>query len=62
MQFLKPVLYDLEDSIQVDDYTFDYEKQASKALFKYRKAFVRNDNKRYMEFFDRIGTTCKKFS
>lgn len=43
----------IENNLREMDYTFDYEKQASKALFKYRKAFVRNDNDRYVEFINR---------
>ncbi|MDY6317382.1 MAG: DUF2828 family protein, partial [Oribacterium sp.] len=33
----------LENRLREKDYTFDYEKQPSKALFKYRAAFDRND-------------------
>jgi tetratricopeptide (TPR) repeat protein len=40
----------IENNLRESDYTFDYEKQPSKALFKYRKAFIRNDGKRYGEF------------
>ena len=32
------------------DYTFDYAKQCSRALFKYKKAFMRNDGERYTAF------------
>ena len=40
----------LENNLRTGDYSFDYEKQPSKALFKYRKAFARNDKERYGEF------------
>lgn len=40
----------IENNLREKDYTFDYEKQPSKALFKYRKAFARNDEERYHEF------------
>ena len=43
----------IENSLREKDYTFEYEKQPSKALFKYRKAFLRNDGKRYQQFLDR---------
>lgn len=43
----------IENNLREKDYTFDYEKQPSKALFKYRKAFIRNDNERYMEFISK---------
>ena len=33
----------LENNLREKDYTFSYEAQPSKALFKYRKAFIRND-------------------
>ena len=40
----------LENNLREKDYSFDYEKQPSKALFKYRKAFARNDGERYQAF------------
>ena len=44
----------LENNLREKDYTFDYEKQPSKAMFKYRKAFMRNDGERYGEFMERV--------
>ncbi len=44
----------LENNLRERDYTFDYEKQPSKAMFKYRKAFLRNDNERYTDFLGRV--------
>ena len=38
----------LENNLRERDYTFDYAKQPSKAMFKYRKAFLRNDRDRYL--------------
>ncbi|MBR4551163.1 MAG: DUF2828 family protein, partial [Oscillospiraceae bacterium] len=38
------------------DYTFDYSKQPFKAMFKYRKAFLRNDAERYGAFMQRVST------
>ena len=32
----------LENNLRERDYTFDYSKQPSKAMFKYRRAFMRN--------------------
>lgn len=43
----------IENSLRTKDYSFDYEKQASKALFKYRQAFYRNDRERYQAFLDK---------
>ena len=40
----------LEDQLRRRDYSFDYSKQPSKAMFKYRKAFYRNDGERYGAF------------
>jgi len=45
----------IENSLREKDYTFDYAKQPSKAMFKYRKAFLRNDNERYRAFMDRVA-------
>ncbi|WP_034450069.1 DUF2828 family protein [Butyrivibrio sp. AE2032] len=40
----------IENSLRERDYSFDYEKQPSRALFKYRRAFIRNDYDRYAAF------------
>ena len=44
----------IENNLRQKDYTFDYEKQPSKAMFKYRNAFIRNDKTRYTEFLERV--------
>ena len=44
----------LENNLREKDYTFDYGKQPSRALFKYRKAFLRNDRARYTAFTSRV--------
>lgn len=44
----------IENNLREKDYTFDYKKQPSKAMFKYRKAFIRNDEKRYNEFISKV--------
>ena len=44
----------IENNLREKDYTFDYEKQPSKAMFKYRKAFMRNDGERYSEFINKV--------
>ena len=46
----------LENNLRKRDYTFDYSKQPSKAMFKYRKAFLRNDAERYGAFMQRVST------
>ncbi|MDR0652217.1 MAG: DUF2828 family protein, partial [Synergistaceae bacterium] len=45
----------IENNLRERDYTFDYEKQPSKAMFKYRKAFLRNDGERYGAFMNRVS-------
>ena len=44
----------IENNLREEDYTFNYEEQPSKAMFKYRKAFMRNDEKRYKAFMKRV--------
>ena len=46
----------IENNLREGDYTFDYEKQPSKAMFKYRKAFLRNDGERYQSFMDKVSS------
>jgi len=46
----------IENNLRERDYSFDYEKQPSKAMFKYRKAFARNDAERYQAFMNRVRT------
>lgn len=46
----------IENNLRTKDYTFDYAKQPSKAMFKYRSAFIRNDEERYNEFLNRVST------
>lgn len=44
----------IENNLREKDYSFDYEKQPSKAMFKYRKAFARNDSERYNAFINAV--------
>lgn len=46
----------LENSLREKDYSFSYEAQPSKAMFKYRKAFIRNDEERYRAFIEKAKT------
>lgn len=46
----------IENALREKDYSFDYGKQPSRALFKYRKAFWRNDEKRYRSFLDAVSS------
>ncbi len=45
----------IENNLRERAYTFDYAKQPSKAMFKYRKAFQRNDWKRYSAFLQEVA-------
>ncbi|MBR5949223.1 MAG: DUF2828 family protein [Clostridia bacterium] len=47
---LRAYLRIIENALRERDYSFDYEKQPSRALFKYREAFRRNDLERYSAF------------
>ena len=44
----------IENNLRVKDYSFDYSKQLSRALFKYKKAFIKNDKERYEEFLNKV--------
>ncbi len=50
LSLLRAKIRIIENNLREKDYTFDYEKQASRALFKYRQAFIRNDGSRYQAF------------
>ena len=45
----------LENNLRERDYSFDYAQQPSKAMFKYRRAFLRNDAERYRDYMDRVN-------
>lgn len=53
---LRKYIQIIENNLRERDYTFDYEKQPSKAMFKYRQAFCRNDNVRYSEYMKKVQT------
>lgn len=44
----------LENRLRERDYTFNYEVQPSCAMFKYRCAFIRNDNERYTAYLNKV--------
>ena len=44
----------VENNLRTRNYTFDYEKLPSRAAFRYRAAFLRNDSERYNEFLSRV--------
>lgn len=46
----------IENYLREKDYSFDYEKQPSRAMFKYKDAFMRNDGERYREFLSKVSS------
>lgn len=52
----------LENRLRERDYTFDYSKQPSCAMFKYRKAFIRNDNERYTDYLNAVNSGKAKLN
>ena len=52
---LRAAIRILENNMREKDYTFDYETQPSRALFKYRKAFAKNDADRYNAFLSDVS-------
>lgn len=50
----------LENNLREKDYSFDYSKQPSKAMFKYRRAFLRNDGERYNTFLEAVSSGEKQ--
>lgn len=45
----------LENHLRERDYTFDYARQPSKAMYKYRRAFTRNDGERYSAYLNAVA-------
>lgn len=45
----------IENYLREVDYSFDYAKQPSKAMLKYRKAFHKHDVERYTSFMDKVS-------
>ena len=52
----------LEDSLRRKDYTFDYSKQPSQAMLRYKKAFMRNDEERYKSFLNKVVEQAEKLA
>ena len=52
----------LENRLRERDYTFDYEVQPSCAMFKYRRAFIRNDNERYTDYLNSVHSGNAKLN
>lgn len=52
----------IENNLREFDYSFEYDKQPSKAMMKYRKAFIRNDGERYQNFLSSVEKGEKKLN
>ncbi len=52
----------IENNLREKEYSFDYSKQPSKAMFKYRKAFIRNDQERYQSFLEQVKNGTAKIN
>ena len=52
----------LENRLRERDYTFNYEVQPSCAMFKYRRAFIRNDNERYVDYLNHVHNGTAKLN
>ena len=51
---LRKRIHILENDLRIKEYNFDYAKLPSKAMYKYRAAFLRNDEARYHEFLNKV--------
>ena len=51
---LRKRIHILENNLRIKEYNFDYAKLPSKAMYKYRAAFLRNDEARYHEFLNKV--------
>ena len=52
----------LEDNLRRKDYTFDYSKQPSQAMLRYKKAFMCNDEERYKSFLNKVVEQAEKLA
>ncbi len=59
LSLLREQIKIIENNLRTKEYTFDYEKQPSKAMYKYRRAFLRNDKERYQSFLEEIKEGTK---
>ena len=52
----------LENNLRTRNYTFDYSKQPSQAMLRYKKAFIRNDEERYKAFLNKAIEQAEKIA
>lgn len=59
---LRDQIHIIENDLRTYNYTFDYEKQCSRAMFKYRKAFIRYDEYRYTKYIEAAAKGERKMN
>ncbi|CAI3324813.1 hypothetical protein CIRMBP1312_00251 [Enterococcus cecorum] len=59
---MRKSLHLIENYLREQDYSFDYAKQPPRALFKYRKAFLRNDASSYKTYLEQVKSGQKKMN
>lgn len=59
---LRKAISIIENNLRTNDYTFDYSKQTSKSLYKYKNAFIRNDKERYEKFLSDVNENKVKIN
>lgn len=59
LSFLRKVINIVETKLSNKDYTFDYSKLPSYAAGKYCKAFLRNDNARYVAYLQELNNAVR---
>ena len=52
----------IENYLREKDYSFDYSKQTSYSMLKYRKAFIRNDKERYQDYINAVNMGFAKLN
>ena len=55
LSYLREKINIIENNLRTKDYSFDYSKQPSGAMLKYRQAFWRNDEERYSTFLESVA-------
>ena len=61
LSFLRKGLI-IENNLREKDYSFNYEHVTSGAMFKYRYAFLKNDEKRYKTYLEELSKGNVKIS
>ena len=54
LTLLRKNIHIIENNLREKDYTFDYSKQPSGAMLKYRNAFLKHDEERYRKYLESV--------